>query len=168
MKKIAILFTALIFTVISCKDDPCDGVVNGSEVDGTCVCIEGYEGTTCETEIRSKFYGTWLGQLSGCEVQTPIGPYEIPTFPIEITISESATDLLTVDVSFGMNQTTSTIVDGDFVLAPVTETIDTPIGEVALTYSGTGMIVNDSEMNMDLEIAVLGNTSVCPMTMTKQ
>jgi len=172
MKKIAILFTALIFTVISCKDDPCEGIINGTDVDGTCVCLDGYEGDTCETEVRTKFYGTWAGMLSGCELTTPLGPYPLD-IPVEITISENVENLLTVDVTFGENETTSMIIDGDFVLAPVTENIEVPVaGSLEVTYSGVGMVVSDTEMSMELAIDVtsslFSDSVVCPLTLMKQ
>ncbi len=33
--------------------------VNGEFANGNCNCFEGYEGITCETEIRARFIGAW-------------------------------------------------------------------------------------------------------------
>ncbi|MEY2829533.1 MAG: hypothetical protein RIQ33_1392 [Bacteroidota bacterium] len=66
MKKIK-FFAFALMTVLSvasvtyfnsCKKDPCKDVVcnnGGTCVDGTCSCTTGYEGTTCETEMRTKY-----------------------------------------------------------------------------------------------------------------
>jgi hypothetical protein len=34
--------------------------------DGECQCEEGYEGTSCETELREKFLGDWIANDYGC------------------------------------------------------------------------------------------------------
>jgi len=48
-----------------CKKDPCKN--GGTCVDGTCNCPNGFEGETCDTEVRGKFYGTYNG-LIDCTV----------------------------------------------------------------------------------------------------
>lgn len=62
----------------TCDCDPdyygesCDTLcVNGEFTNGDCHCAEGYEGNTCETEIRDRFLGWW-----NCEqwtITSPIG-----------------------------------------------------------------------------------------------
>jgi len=55
----AALGTTLFFA--SCKEDKCKDVTcnnGGTCIDGTCECATGYEGTTCDTEARTKFTGT--------------------------------------------------------------------------------------------------------------
>lgn len=70
MKKISMIgisFLGMVAVVTvmffnACTSDPCKDVncgVNGNCVDGTCVCVAGYEGANCETEMRTKFEGTW-------------------------------------------------------------------------------------------------------------
>lgn len=57
----------------------CDTLcVNGEFVSGDCECAEGYEGSTCEDEIRNRFLGWW-----GCEQWTSasqIGGTPVPGF----------------------------------------------------------------------------------------
>ncbi|MBK7855786.1 MAG: calcium-binding EGF-like domain-containing protein [Bacteroidetes bacterium] len=48
----------------ACKkdDDPCEDVTcqNGGTCDeGTCICAAGYEGTNCETAMRTKFIASY-------------------------------------------------------------------------------------------------------------
>lgn len=61
-------FSTVLFS--SCNQDKCKDVVcaNGgtcSEVDGSCTCATGFEGTDCSTESRTKLIGTFL--LSGSD-----------------------------------------------------------------------------------------------------
>jgi len=60
MKKL-IIFLLTIACFTNCSD-PCDDVncQNGSTCDdGTCLCVEGYIGTNCETEIRAEYLDNW-------------------------------------------------------------------------------------------------------------
>lgn len=60
------LFTTTVFT--SCDQDACKDVVcqnDGTCTDGSCTCPVGFEGTTCETESRTKLIGSFL--LSGTD-----------------------------------------------------------------------------------------------------
>ena len=59
----ALSFAAVVgLFATSCTPDPCKDVVcnnGGTCVDGSCVCATGYEGTNCDTEVRTKAIGTW-------------------------------------------------------------------------------------------------------------
>lgn len=53
---------AIVFT--SCKEEKCKSIVCAydgtcNEEDGSCACINGYEGERCETATRDKFKGVW-------------------------------------------------------------------------------------------------------------
>ena len=78
----------------TCKCNPnyygegCDILcVNGEFANGDCNCSEGYEGITCETEIRNRFIGWW-----DCDQWTSasqMGDSPSPGFiPAVITIAE--------------------------------------------------------------------------------
>ncbi len=58
-------FGALAFLTSSCNPDPCKDVdcgLNGTCLDGSCVCDAGYEGASCEIEWATKFEGSYLGK----------------------------------------------------------------------------------------------------------
>ncbi len=70
---VAIMAVSSTIYFNSCKTDPCKDVVcaNGGQcIDGTCSCAAGYEGTTCETEVRAKI----IAQYSVNENCTVSGP----------------------------------------------------------------------------------------------
>ena len=60
----ALLALAALGLIInsSCNADKCKTIVcaNGSYCQlGACICLNGYEGTNCETVMRQKFMGNW-------------------------------------------------------------------------------------------------------------
>ncbi len=62
------IFSTTLF--VSCNGDKCKDVVcnNGgtcNESDGSCNCAVGYEGANCDTESRTKLFGSYL--LSGTD-----------------------------------------------------------------------------------------------------
>lgn len=62
MKKIFVLLMFVSLLWSSCKKDSDNAVQcqnGGTATNGSCVCPFGYQGSACETEIRSKFYGTF-------------------------------------------------------------------------------------------------------------
>lgn len=69
MTKVIYLFliSVCLSFVTSCTPDPCKNVTceNGTCTTGTCECENGYEGSTCATEVRAKFLGNWNGTAAG-------------------------------------------------------------------------------------------------------
>lgn len=69
----SVLAISAMLTFSSCKDECKDVTCNngGTCVEGTCDCATGFEGTSCDTEIRAKFQGTWTASdncsLSGSD-----------------------------------------------------------------------------------------------------
>jgi len=73
-------------TFVACNPDACKDVVcnnGGTCTDGTCACATGFEGTNCDTESRTKVFGTFL--LSGTDSDG--GTYS----NLSTTVSTSAT-----------------------------------------------------------------------------
>jgi len=68
-----ILGVAAVATIgmVSCDTDLCKDVdcgLNGTCVDGDCVCDAGYEGVNCDTESRADFIGSYLANEADCNL----------------------------------------------------------------------------------------------------
>lgn len=61
-------------TVVSC-------INQGLCADGTCLCLNGFEGESCELVVRDRLVGVYTGQ----EVCTDVAPYSYPLFIAEGT-----------------------------------------------------------------------------------
>ncbi len=148
---IALILLLSTLTVLpSCKkDDPCDNVVclnGGTCSDGSCTCATGYEGTTCETEIRAKFIGIYNGTFSCPGVNTTIN----------MTISNSAIGITSVVFSDGADTWTGTVSGSSVSIS--TQTISG-----GTTISGSGQLAGNI---LTLSLNLSGTT--CTYTGTKQ
>lgn len=68
----------------ACKDVDCGP--NGTCFEGICECIDGYEGTACETEWVTKFLGSYTG-TDGCggTLTKPVTISKLTTETVRIT-----------------------------------------------------------------------------------
>ncbi len=131
------------------KDDPCDDVtcLNGGTCnDGTCACPGGYEGSTCGTEVRAKFIGSYNGTLS-C-------PGTNGT--VLMTVTSSAAGVSSIVFSDGVDTWVGTVSGSSVNIA--TQTISG-----GTTISGSGQL---SGLILTLNLNLSGNT--CTYTGTKQ
>ena len=94
MKNFNFLFVMMSFCSVlmftSCETDPCDAVVclnEGTCDEGICACADGYEGTLCDTEWRTKMLGSYT--LNTACGSGNWGPYSS-------TVTNHATDNLKV------------------------------------------------------------------------
>ena len=60
------LFFLFVFALLAaaCEQNPCKNVTcnhDGLCIDGTCSCVLGYEGSTCDEETRAKYAGNYKG-----------------------------------------------------------------------------------------------------------
>jgi hypothetical protein len=146
------------FNVICPTNAECDG--------GDCYCFAGYEGDSCQLEIRSKYYGTYVVD-DICQS----GEYTY-----SITILESATDI-TKFLMQGFGGF------GDPVLNVVCTVLDSEEFEIeAASYPGISTLqslaINGEESTYDAETGVItltyqanfdGNISdECDMVLTPQ
>lgn len=125
-------FCAVLYS--SCTKDECKGVtcLNGGTCSGgTCTCPTGYEGTSCETESRTKFVKSW----SATDV---IGTTTL-SYVVNIS-SGGSTDVTKVVIGNAFS-------DDFFVIGPITanvtgNTINIPLqnpdhNKYSLTGTGT-------------------------------
>lgn len=153
MKQIHLALALALSTITvlsSCKkDDPCDSVVcqnGGTCNDGSCACATGYEGTTCGTEIRAKFIGTYNGNFS-C-------PGNNST--VNMTINNSAQGITSVVFSDGFDTWVGTVSGSSVTIA--TQTISG-----GTTISGSGQLAGNI---LTLNLNLSGTT--CTYSGTKQ
>ena len=69
ISNIILLAVALTFFIGCDSEDLCDNIIclnEGICESGDCDCPLGYEGTTCETESRAKFLGSYLYDSGTC------------------------------------------------------------------------------------------------------
>ena len=138
MKTFKLLLLSAFFVMTSCTSDPCldvtcfnDGVCD----DGTCLCVDWYEGADCSTEERSKYYGEYTGDLfksnqsSGSTIT-----YQGTTF--SITAGTDITRLFSGDLPLVLNNSGSS----SFTIPP-TQLTDN--AGTFSTWEGTGYFTED-------------------------
>jgi len=133
-----------------CKDVTCDN--GGICVEGTCECLDGYEGTNCETEERAKFTGTYV--YGGTFVCPVTGDGTISDEPM--TVTSSSTDVTRITVDFGFFILTGVVSGTSLTMDAAT------VG--GLDYTGTGS-VNGNTLSITLN-EVEPNVETCIYTLT--
>jgi hypothetical protein len=64
LKTIKTLLLSFVLALASCTTDPCADITcynDGVCDDGICICTDWYDGTDCNTEERTKYYGDYIG-----------------------------------------------------------------------------------------------------------
>ncbi len=139
---ISSVLTLMLFAAItwfSCSKDKCNSTYcenGGGCYKGNCICSPGFEGTTCATNWRQKFFGNWQ--------QTPLAG-TIPAEQFAISIGNGATysdvkiinfdNYFTLPVSGYMSSSDSLIIPSQ-VLEGVT------VSGVAYYKSANNILVN--------------------------
>jgi hypothetical protein len=145
-------FASVVFS--SCNPDACKDVVcaNGGNCnDGSCACAVGYEGSRCETESRTKLYGTFL--LSGTDSDG--GTYT----NLSTTVSASATSptkfLLNIASAFNL---TCTMTSGNsFTIDNITLSGFTYTGSGTYTGTTLTLIMNETDATGTVIYNLAGN-----------
>jgi len=157
MKKLfVLLFTIACFT--SCSD-PCEDVVcqnDGTCDDGICICVEGYMGTNCETEIRAAFLGNWITEYT-CDNQL--------IDEVIASISADPNNILGIvfDIDDGIF---NGIVDANGNITVSDQEVFVNGMSVETSISGTGDMANDI-INLNFMITDSGVPSSCTFTLTR-
>lgn len=148
---LALFLCSLFF--FSCTEtlDPCEAIecgANGICNDGTCACDEGYEGTNCEIEARTKYYGTFTGTIT-----CPGGNPQDYTF----TFIEGNT-INQLSVTFDTSSSSSTaLLELDDNIATSTKAIEEFLGRI---YEFT--FTDENTVLIEFSIINDGMTTVCP------
>ena len=153
--------TVMTITFTSCTTDPCKDVTcdNGGDcVEGDCVCADGYEGTTCQTEQRAKF----LGSFSVNESCTS-GNY---TYTSSVnTSSVSVSNIVVTNFGDYSVSVAATVDDNGSSITIANQTVT--IGGASASIQGSGQI-NGNILTITYTISAGGASDTCTMTCTKQ
>jgi len=157
--QVIILISALLLILGSCKE-PCEDINcnAGNCIEGICNCDEGYDGTNCENEIRSKYYGTWTGP-NMCDNEL----IELETVTLTITASETSINDLTMEISVEgaldvpLPPENATLFGNAFETGPT----EVDLGFSVVTFSSDGIFKSDTEMSLDF---VVSATEPLPIT----
>jgi hypothetical protein len=159
----SILFSMLAFSAITytaCNKDECKDVVcqnGGTCVSGTCACPTGYEGTTCQTESRSKFLKQYTVTAS-CQA----------TYVATITAA-SGTDVTKVTITNFANLnaaagTTTSVygnVNGNIITIPTQNAVGFSSANISVSGSGT---FENGVITFTYSVVSGGTTNTCTNT----
>ncbi len=169
MRNLTSMYIAFVLTCASLagvlftgckKDDPCENVTcqnGGTCNNGSCSCPSGYEGSTCATEVRSKFIASYSVQ----ENCSPGG-----NFNYVMTINSSATGVSNVVLNnfYGVGATVVGSVSGSSItIASQTVTVNS----VAVNVSGSGQL-NGNILTLSYTVSAGTEADNCTSTCTKQ
>ena len=132
-------------TYVSCNPDACKDVVcsnGGTCVAGTCNCTVGYDGTTCQTEVRSTYFNTYKGNGVDSDGDT----YTNFGMKFETRSSDAKNMTLTV-----LDNNNGSIVALNVILqSNTTFTIESKT-DGTTTYTGTGTVdANKASLNLSI------------------
>jgi hypothetical protein len=169
MKNLKVFFLGILLSLgmTNCSD-PCKDVncANGNCDEGICNCVAGYEGTLCDTEIRTKYYGIYTADISSCIPDVGLGQGGIDLTQLGALTTVSLIVSPAGNVEFVNLSSTSAIVNFNedvsitsnfFTIPPTTTTIDDPnLLPIAinLTANGLGEFVDSNTITMDLVVAI--------------
>jgi len=158
-KTLTLLFSGLI--LLSCTKDPCLDVTcyNGGQCDdGTCMCTDWYEGTSCETEQRSKYFGTYTGSAL---FTYPDNTTETQTIQVAIDTHADGVQYLSGDGTFKFELTQNGT--GSFN-TPLQLINDPTVGNVYVQGSGS---FQGSQMMWNFQMELAGSVVTVSFSGTK-
>lgn len=154
VQALAPLFLFLALILGSCSDE-CDDVncQNGGRCDdGDCICLDGFVGNECQSEMRAPFLGAYSVN-ENCEGGND-------TF--QMTITTSNTGVRNIILVFpGLNVAAE--VNGASMTIP-NQTIN--VDNTALSISGTGQLTGNI-LTMSYTLGAGGGSTSCSATCTK-
>lgn len=142
MKKLLMIVPALLLALgfascDKCKKADCQNDATCEKKEGKCNCSTFFEGEKCETELRKKYYGKFIGNVELNGAQIPV--------PVTVSAYGSEANKLTavVDLTGGSATLVCTLSNAtDYTTNEVTTTITNPADgkPLEVKVSGTGTI----------------------------
>jgi len=130
----------------ACDDVDCNN--NGVCSDGTCECVDGYDGTNCENEIRTSFFGDYEGPID-CGII--IGSSDASA---TITADPSGADQITIDLDIDIldiTPVTATVTSADnFKINTNMQSVEINGQDVDVTITGDGVLQADNSISLEL------------------
>ncbi len=164
------LFSLILVLFSACKEDPCDNVTclnGGTCVDGlgTCECLPGFEGDSCEINTFQLFLGSFEAEYGGCVDTSPdhrVGiEQEGGEEKLRITgLGDYACPSGTLAISANVNGN-----------ALIINRQDVDCGAIVYTYEGNGGIQGDTlRLTFSVEYDTGGSTrkDACSATLVKE
>jgi hypothetical protein len=146
----------------SCTKDACKDVVcknGGTCVNGTCSCPYAFNGTNCETEVRSTYYNTYKGNGTDSDGDTYTG-WSLKFYKVGDDPKTMGMDLLT-NVNMPVASLTVTLQSAT-TFNVVAQTVS------GTTFTGSGS-VNTTSASLTLVATETGNVTTFTFTnMNKQ
>jgi len=147
-----LLFIAVLIVAGCGEDDPCKDVVCGPGTceEGTCVCPEGYEGSSCEIFTKEKYFGDYIASYSEC-----VNFLTLEFNNITLSSKEGGGPF---DVSVSIDPDSDTL-DGTLENGELNVS-----GDFGLVFTITGTFSDENNFSGVFEVDLLGS---CKMTMSR-
>jgi len=141
MKNLTLLFLFVMILSYSCSD-PCKDVdcgMFGSCDEGTCICLTGIYGSSCDKFYRDDFVGDWSMLTHSCDVGNSLPSVYSITSGFnhnEVEIRSSITpDFLLIGQ-----------IDSNLITIPN----QVLIFGIPVEYSGSGQLISETRLNMEI------------------
>ncbi len=161
------------FSGTNCEIDLCADCTNGTCTTGECVCAPGYEGENCDIVSKDKFIGIWSG-IFDCPTlpDSLLEDIDLSEITVNMEVLNNIDDIEMVVLDapdFPIDIFGSAKISGDVMtITPQTETIDYEGIMIEVTGSGTGTLVSETTMNLEVKIESLIIDFDCTATLEKQ
>ena len=138
-KTFLIIFSLIVFFCCT-SEDACENIICLNEStcnNGSCNCILGYEGSTCDVEAKAKFIGTYILDSQTCgDFESPIQIIEVVNSLTELTQIIESNNGGTFEISVSLDSANSfTNSGGSIKSVYMNETLIVTISGCVGTYS---------------------------------
>lgn len=170
MMRLIVFASLLLILVSACKEDPCEAAVclnGGTCVDGlgTCECLPGFEGDSCQVSTFQLFLGTFEADYGSC-LDTP------PEHRVGIAQQGLEDNLTILDLGDyacpSGNIAVSAKVTGNSLTIPEQ---DIDCGDIVYTFAGTGT-ANGNVLTIDFTVTYDADGFIrkdeCSVILTKE